>query len=101
MVIGQFDGKRTIDEIWSGLAESLDEHAPSQDDVVQLLSTLHQNDLILYHSSPDVADLLERHNRMTRQIIKQNLMNPMSFRLPLWDPDRFLERTLPVVRWLR
>lgn len=100
MVIGQFDGKRTIDEIWSGLAESLDEHAPSQDDVVQLLSTLHQNDLILYHSSPDVADLLERHNRMTRQIIKQNLMNPMSFRLPLWDPDRFLERTLPVVRWL-
>jgi len=100
MVIGQFDGKRTIDDIWNNLADTYDEDAPSQDDVIQLLSTLHQNDLILYHSSPDVADLLERHNKMARQLIKQNVMNPMSFRIPLWDPDAFLTRTLPVVRWL-
>ncbi|WP_299870069.1 PqqD family peptide modification chaperone [uncultured Roseobacter sp.] len=100
MIIGQFDGTRTINDIWNNLADTYDEDAPSQDDVIQLLSTLHQNDLMLYRSSPDVADLLERHNRMARQVIKQNMMNPMSFRVPLWDPDAFLTKTLPAVRWL-
>lgn len=100
MFIGQLDGGRTVDEVWQSLAESHDAHAPGQDDVIQLLSRLHQNDLIQYRGSPDVADLLERHGQHARQIVKQNLTNPMSFRLPLWDPDRFLVRTLPAVRWL-
>ncbi|MBS0122652.1 PqqD family protein [Thetidibacter halocola] len=100
MLIGQFDGSRSVDEIWRALADVQDNHAPGQDDVIRLLSQLHQNDLIRYQGSPDVADLLERHERNARQIIKQNLTNPMSFRIPLWDPDAFLRRTLPAVRWL-
>ena len=97
-IIGQFDGKRTVDDIWRSLAETYDEEAPSQDDVVQLLSTLHQNDLIQYASSPDISDLLERHRKLSGQLFKQNVMNPMSLRLPLWDPDAFLTKTLPLVR---
>ena len=98
--IGQLDGGRTVDEVWQSLAESHDTHAPGQDDVIQLLSRLHQNDLIQYRGSPDVADLLERHGRQARQVLQQNLTNPMSLRLPLWDPDKFLVRTLPAVRWI-
>jgi putative peptide zinc metalloprotease protein len=98
--IGQLDGGRTVDEVWRGLAETHDRDAPGQDEVIQLLSKLHQNDLIQYRGSPDVADLLERHDRQARQVLTQNLTNPMSFRLPLWDPDRFLVATLPAVGWL-
>ncbi|MEY8840110.1 PqqD family protein, partial [Cribrihabitans sp. XS_ASV171] len=98
MLIGQMDGGRTVDEVWRALAEAYDEDAPGQDEVIRLLSRLHQNDLIRYSGSPDVADLLERYNRNTRQIVKQNLLNPMSFRLPLFDPDAFLKKTLPWVR---
>jgi putative peptide zinc metalloprotease protein len=98
MLIGQMDGGRTVDEVWRNLAEAHEEYAPGQDEVIRLLSRLHQNDLIQYAGSPDVADLLERYNKQTRQVIKQNAMNPMSFRLPLFDPDAFLRKTLPVVR---
>lgn len=100
MLMGQFDGQRSIDTIWRDLAETHDEDAPSQDDVIQLLSRLHQQDLIQYDGSPDVAELLERYKKQSSQIIKQNVMNPVSIRIPLWDPDAFLARTLPVVRWL-
>ena len=98
MLIGQLDGTRTVDEVWQAVAESQEAEAPSQDEVIQLLSRLHQNDLIQYRSSPDIAELLERYNRQSRQLLKQNLTNPVGFRVPLWDPDRFLTRSLPWVR---
>ncbi len=98
MLIGQFDGTRDIDTLWKDLAETHDADAPSQDDVIQLLSKLHQQDLIQYEGSPDVAELLERYNKQSRQIVKQNLTNPVSIRVPLWDPDAFLTKTLPFVR---
>lgn len=100
LFIGQLDGKRSVDEVWQDLARSHDEETPSQEDVITLLSQLHQNDLIRYQGAPDVSDLLERRQRQARQVVKQNLMNPLGFRVPLWDPDRFLERTLPAVRFL-
>lgn len=98
MLIGRFDGSRTVDELWQGIAETHDAEAPSQDEVIRLLSQLHQNDLIQYRASPDIAELLDRYNRQSRQLLKQNVTNPVSFRIPLWDPDAFLARTLPWVR---
>lgn len=46
MLIGQFDGMRSVDDVWQFIVATLDEHAFSQDDVIRLLSRLHQNDLI-------------------------------------------------------
>ncbi|RMG38491.1 MAG: PqqD family peptide modification chaperone [Gammaproteobacteria bacterium] len=98
LLIGQFDGRRSVDEIWRAVAETHDRDAPSQDDVIDLLSRLHQQDLIQYEGSPDVAELLQRSDRHKRQLLKQNLLNPLSIRVPLWDPEHFLTRTLPFVR---
>lgn len=100
LFIGRLDGNRSVDDVWQDLARTHDEETPSQEDVITLLSQLHQNDLIRYEGAPDISDLLERRQRQARQIVKQNLMNPLGFRVPLWDPDRFLERTLPAVRFL-
>ncbi|HMO70145.1 MAG TPA: peptidase M50 [Paracoccaceae bacterium] len=100
MLIGQLDGTRTVDAVWKGIAATHDEEAPSQTEVIRLLSQLHQQDLILYSGTPDLADLLDRYNRQATQVIRQNLTNPMSFRLPLWDPDRFLTAATPFVRWM-
>lgn len=98
MLICQMDGRISVDEAWRAIAETHDADAPSQDEVIKLLSQLHQNDLIQYNSAPDVNELLERYNKNARQIIKQNITNPVSFRIPLWDPDFFLTQTLPFVK---
>ena len=98
-ITARFDGRRTVDQVWRELSEGDHPDAPSQDDMIRLLSQLHQSDLIQYAGSPEVTELLERHDRQARQVLKQNALNPMSFRVPLFDPDRLLTVTLPWVRW--
>ena len=97
-VIGAMDGQRTVQEIWELASRQLGEDAPTQDELIGLLSQLHAADLLQSDVAPDTAELFERAGRMSRSTLKANLRNPLAIRFPLWDPDRFLERTLP---WLR
>lgn len=98
LLVGRMDGRRTTDAIWREAVEELGEDAPSQDDAIGLLAQLHAADLLRLPGAPDVAELLERRRKHDSMLVKQNLLGPLSFRLPLWNPDRFLERTLPLVR---
>lgn len=104
LFIGRLDGSRTVDEAWRQVAEALGEDAPTQDETLSLLGQLHGADLLTGAWSPDVAELLERHRRQARQIAKSNLLGPLSFRIPIFDPDPFLSRTAfaiaPLVGWL-
>jgi putative peptide zinc metalloprotease protein len=97
-VLGLLDGNRTMDEVWNAAAEQLGDDAPGQEEVIRLLSQLHSADLLQTEVSPDTAELFERSTRQARARGKANWKNPFSIRIPLWDPDRFLGRTLPLVR---
>jgi putative peptide zinc metalloprotease protein len=96
-VIGAMDGQRTVQEIWELAGRQLGEDAPTQDEVIGLLSQLHTADLLQSDAVPDTLELFERAGRLSRGTLKANLRNPLAIRFPLWNPDRFLERTLP---WL-
>lgn len=97
-IVGRMDGARSVDELWHEAVSSLGDDAPSQDDVIQLLANLHNNDLLRSRTGPDTLELLERYGKRSGQLAKQNLLSPTSFRIPLFDPDRFLNWTIPVVR---
>jgi putative peptide zinc metalloprotease protein len=94
------DGQRTVDRLWRDAVARLGDDAPSQDELLQLLSQLHQADLLVANVAPDVSDLLSRGRRQRRSVWLRNLVNPMSLRFRLWDPDAFLTRTLPALRGL-
>ena len=100
---GQLDGTCTVDLAWQRAILKLGDEAPSQDDVIKLLSQLHGADLLLSGASPDSAELLERRAKQLRPKWLAGLLNPMSVRVPLWDPDQFLTRTLhwvaPLFGW--
>ena len=98
VLIGQMDGKRTIDEIWETTLEKLGEDAPGQEDTLHLLGQLHAADILQCNTTPDILEVFERYRHKRRQDWKQRLTNPMFLRLPLWDPDKFLTRWLPLVR---
>jgi putative peptide zinc metalloprotease protein len=100
LAISLMDGQHSVDAIWRELAARLGDDAPSQDDLLELLSRLYGADLLLADVAPDVAEVLERGRKQRRQRWVRNIANPMSIRLPLWDPDRFLTLTLPWVGWL-
>ena len=96
--IGLMDGQRTVHEIWDTLNEQDGDAAPTQDEAIRLLGQLHAADVLICNVTPDSRELLRRHRRFEQTKWKQRLWTPLAVRFPLWDPDRFLARTLPYLR---
>lgn len=97
-LIGLMDGERTAGEIWQHASETHGDGAPTQDETLQLLGQLHAANLLLGDLPPDTAELFRRHEHEHRRQWRARLLNPLSLRFPLFDPDRFLEHALPFVR---
>jgi len=99
-VIGLLDGQISINKIWDLLNDRMGDSAPSQDDIIQLLGQLHAADLLHSAHSPDVEELLTRRQQFKSNKLKQRYSNPLTIKIPLWDPDRFLQRHVSKVSWL-
>ena len=91
-LVGQMDGRRTIDEIWQSTIDLLGDDAPTQDDVIQLFGQLHGADLLRCDVTPDSLEVFRRFTQRRRQDWKRRWMNPMSIRIPLLDPEKLLDR---------
>ncbi len=98
MFVGLLDGSRTIGEAWELVGGQLADNAPTQPEVIQILSQLYSANLIETNISPDATVLLRRHKRMMMHKAKGRLMNIMFPRIPLWDLDWFLKMWMPVMR---
>jgi putative peptide zinc metalloprotease protein len=98
LLVGRLDGEHSVEELWNTLVDELGEEAPTQDDVIAALGQLHSADLLSSDAAPDTAELFVRQKKQRRQVWMQNLKSPMSLRIPLVDPERFLTRTMPWVR---
>ncbi len=96
--IGLMDGKRSVQEIWDLSSSRLGDHAPTQPDVVQLLSQLHAADVLQCDIPPDTAELLERYEKQRQRKWQRRLMNFFAWQFPLFDPERFLQQFAPLVR---
>ena len=102
-VIGLMDGKRTLQEIWESACEKLERNMPTQDEVITLLSQLHQIDVLQADIPPDIENLHNRHVKDQRSKVVNTLRSPLAVRFPLLDPDNFLEKTkglvAPLISW--
>jgi putative peptide zinc metalloprotease protein len=94
------DGGRTVDQLWRETATRLGQEAPSQDELIGLMAQLHSADLLQSEVTPDSAELLERAAKIDRSRWLGNVVNPLAIRMRFWHPDKFFERTLPLVNWL-
>src|SRR3954451_2044220 len=96
--VGVLDGSRTVEEAWDLAGGQLADDAPTQPEVIQILSHLYSANLIDADVPPDATVLLRRHKQLTKRKMQNRLMNVLFPRIPLWDPDRFLVRWMPLVR---
>lgn len=92
-LIGRMDGKRSLQEIWEEACAVLGDHVPTQQDVIDLIGQLHHANAIQADRNADVAEMYNRRSRAKRQRLIQKLMSPFGLKVPLWNPDPFLERT--------
>lgn len=94
--IGRCDGHFNVQEVWESLLAELGDEALTQDEVIQLLTELDHRDLLRYEAIPDIPRLFKRKKLKDKQTRKQ-FVNPLAFRLPLWNPSTFLNRA----KWLQ
>ncbi|SFV05312.1 putative peptide zinc metalloprotease protein [Methylobacterium sp. 174MFSha1.1] len=96
-IVARMDGRRTLDALWTEALPRLEEEAPSQDDVIQLLGQLHAADVLRCDLPPDIAEAMERARKRERTKLLQPILNPLSIKLPLGNPDRLISRLAPFV----
>ena len=94
-IVAGMDGRRTLDAIWHETMARLGDDAPTQDQVLQLLAQLHAHDLLKADVVPDTRELLDRFSQHEMRRWR-GLLNPLSLRFRLWNPDPFIRRALPV-----
>ncbi len=99
-LIGLMDGRRTLDEIADIAEKRLGVNAPTQDEIVQLLSQLHVAGVLTSDRIPDLAEIAERSETMRRKKMMQSMRNPLGIKVPLLAIDGFISATMPLVRFL-
>ena len=97
-IVAQMDGQKTVQEIWKSALLHEEHDCPTQEEVIQLLGRLHSADLIRGQLSPDIEEIARRARFINRRNLLARFRSPLAIRVPLWDPDRFLDATMLLVR---
>ncbi|NVK40249.1 MAG: peptidase M50 [Oceanospirillaceae bacterium] len=100
LFVSLLDGCRSVEQAWQETGRRLGNDQPGQAEVIRLLSQLHRADLLIGDRLPDLEETGRRSRKLRRSRLSQRVRNPLAVRLPLLDPDRFLHRTGPLVRWV-
>lgn len=97
-LIGLMNGERSVQDIWEIGRLRLGEDAPTQEEMVRILSQLHGADVLQCDVPPDIFELQRRHEKRRIGRLTQNIRNPLSMRFKLLDPEPILVRFQGVVR---
>lgn len=87
------DGIRSVDKIWGDLLEASVNEVPTQNEIVSLLSALFRSGLIGSESMPNFEAMREYEKKLNQDTLLKKLKAPLSIKVPLIDPNRFLDKT--------
>lgn len=94
--IGLLDGDRTVADVWRICNEQLGDQSPTQGEAIQLLGQLYTSNLLMAELPPDAESLLSRYRKRKLREIQSYVSNILFLRIPLIDPDHFLDRWVGV-----
>jgi putative peptide zinc metalloprotease protein len=95
--IAMLDGSRTVEQAWRICNEQLGDNAPTQPEIIQLLGQLYCSNLLQAELSPDTQSLFNRYRKRISRQIRGHLTNLLFIRIPLLDPDVFLDRWVGIL----
>lgn len=96
--VGRLDGEFSVDEIQLKVRKILGEDSLSQDDIVLILTQLFAMDLLRSELPTEAKEFFHRFQNERRLRRQRAIMNPLSIRIPLLDPDAILNRLMPWIR---
>ena len=93
------DGKHTIDEVWAQRVDADGDDAPTQAQAIEVFAQAFGANLLTGDVSPDASAAMKAQGKRRAQR-RRAMLNPLSFRVPLWDPDSFLSAHVDKLRWV-
>jgi len=100
LIVGLMNGQRTVDQLWDISSQRLGEEMPTHEEMLQLLSSLYQANLVRMDISGDVSELFERGKEAVKKRWMAKLKSPLSIKIPLVDPERFLASTQKYTKFI-
>jgi len=94
--VGLLDGRKTVAEVWSICNQQLGDASPTQGEAIALLGQLYTSNLLQADVPPDAQGLFRRYKQRVGREVRGYLTNLLFIRIPLLDPDRFLEKWVGV-----
>ena len=95
--IAQLNTRQTVEEIWDSFVQTHPRAAPSQEEVIQLLAQLHASNLLYFTDQADNEAIVERYKKQRSKERLGQLASFLFFKVPLWNPDNWLNRVKPLV----
>jgi len=83
---------QTIDELWRQAVDMDPAQAPGQEEVFELITALHRQNLLAIEGGVDEGKLIERPQRKKKKPWANRISELMFMRIPLWDPEPWLKR---------
>lgn len=93
--IGRLNGKQTVQQVYDQLVKSAGDDALTQDEILLILTQLFALDVLSGGVPASAREFFERHQQDKRVARVRAAMNPLAIKIPVVDPDRFLNRALP------
>ena len=98
-LLAALDGERSLQDVW---LEQLTEHgddAATQPEALRIVAHAFSAQLLLGQLTRDARTLVKTQRKAQTQR-RRAAINPLAFKLPLWNPSAFLERWTPQLAWL-
>ena len=99
-ILGRFDGILTLEEILDHANETQSEYPLTQDDVIGLLGQLDAAEVLRGGLPLNAQDLFLQYQAQKRKKRQRKFLNPLSIKVPIFDPDKLLTSMAPFGRIL-
>lgn len=96
--VALLDGKRTVEEVWESSLQLHGDDAPTQPEIVELMSQLYNSNLLSADAAPETEQLLRRGRERTKRRIQQQAIGIMYLKARVFNPDRIISAVEPLLR---
>ena len=97
-LVGMLDGTREVEEAWKASLQKFGALAPTQNEVIQLISQLYSANLLSVDAPPETDQLLRRGRERVKKKVAAQAIGIMYFKIRMFNPDRLLTLAEPILR---
>lgn len=83
---------KTVQEIFDEMIDNKVEDAPTQNEIIELVSSLHLENLLYFKNLPENDFIYERYKEKKLKDKKSKLYTFLYFKFPLLNPNNFLDK---------